>query len=52
MVALAIVSSALGLMTVIFSAAALLVFRGGDALAAFDNHTRDAIGMVLIRLHG
>jgi hypothetical protein len=32
--------------------AALIVFRGGDALAAFDQHTREAIGMLLIRLHG
>ena len=52
LVALVLVSSALGLVTVVFSAAALLVFRGGDAFAAFDNHTREAIGMVLIRLHG
>ncbi len=52
LVALVLVSSALGLVTVVFSAAALLVFRGGDAFAAFDNHTREAIGMVLVRLHG
>ncbi len=39
-------------MTVVFSAAALLVFRGGDAFAAFDNHTREAIGMLLIRIRG
>ncbi len=51
LLALVLVSSALGLVTVVFSAAALLVFRGGDAFAAFDNHTREAIGMVLIRLH-
>lgn len=52
LVALVLVSSSLGLVTVVFSAAALLVFRGGDAFAAFDNHTREAIGMVLIRMHG
>jgi len=52
LVALVLLSSALGLVTVVFSAAALLVFQGGAAFAAFDSHTREAIGMVLIRLHG
>ncbi len=50
LVALVLVSSALSLVTVVFSAAALLVFRGGDAFAAFDSHTREAVGMVLIRM--
>jgi hypothetical protein len=49
-VALALASSALGLTTVVFSAAALLVFRGGDGFAALDAHTREAIGMLLIRM--
>jgi hypothetical protein len=52
MVALVLVSSALALVTVVFNAAALLVFRGGDAFASFDSQTREAIGMVLIRMHG
>jgi Domain of unknown function (DUF4386) len=52
MVALVLVSSALGLAAVVFSATALLVFRGDAALAAFDGHTRAAIGMLLIRMHG
>jgi hypothetical protein len=52
MVALVLVSSALGLVTVVFSAAALLVFRGGGAFNGFDEHTREAVGMVLIRIHG
>jgi len=52
LVALVLLSSALGLVSVVFSAAALLVFRGGDALAALDSPTREALGMVLIRLHG
>ena len=39
LVALVLVSSALGLVTVVFSAAALLVFRGGDAFAGFDGAT-------------
>jgi hypothetical protein len=52
LVALVLLSSALGLVTVVFSAAALLVFRGGDPFAALDRHTREAIGMLLIRMHG
>jgi hypothetical protein len=52
MVALVLVSCALGLVTVVFSAAALLVFKGGDAFASFDNHTRAAVGMVFIQMHG
>lgn len=52
LVALVLVSSALALVTVVFNAGALLVFRGGDAFAAFGSHTREAIGMVLIRMHG
>ncbi len=52
LVALVLVSSALGLVTVVFSAAALLVFRGGPAFAALDGHTREAIGMVPIRMYG
>jgi hypothetical protein len=49
--ALVLVSSALGLVTVLFNAAALLVFRGGDAFAAFGGRTRAAAGMFLIRMH-
>jgi hypothetical protein len=52
LVALVLVSSALGLVTVVFNAAARLVFRGGAAFAAFDVPTREAIGMLLIRIHG
>lgn len=51
LVALVLVSSALGLVTVVFNAAALIVFRG-EGFAAFDSHTREAIGMLLIRMHG
>ncbi len=51
LVALVLVSSALGLVTVAFSAGALLVFRG-DTLAALDAHTRQAAGMFLIQMHG
>src|SRR5215469_7139409 len=52
LVALVLVSSSLGLAAVLFNAAALLVFRGGESFAAFDDHTRTAIGMLLIRMHG
>jgi hypothetical protein len=52
LVALVLVSSALGLVNVVFSGAALLVFRGGDAFAGFDAHAREAVGMLLIRMHG
>ncbi|MGA8110435.1 MAG: DUF4386 domain-containing protein [Acidobacteriaceae bacterium] len=50
--ALVLVSSGLGLVSVVFSAAALLVFHGGDAFTAFDGPTRQAVGMLLIRMHG
>ena len=39
-------------MTAVFSAAALLVFRGGGSFASFDGHTREAVGMLLVRIHG
>lgn len=52
MVALVLVSSAMGLVAVTFTASALLVFRGGDAFAGLDGHTRESVGMLLIRMHG
>jgi len=52
LVALVLVSAALGLVNVVFSAAALLVFRGGNALAAFAVPMREAVGMLLIQVHG
>jgi len=52
LVALVLVSSALGLVTVVFSGAALLVFRGGDPFTALDVHTREAVGMLLVRMRG
>jgi hypothetical protein len=52
LVALVLVSSALSLASVVLNAAALLVFRDGAAVAAFDEHTRAAIGTLLIRMHG
>jgi hypothetical protein len=52
LVALVLVSAALSLVTVVFNAAALLVFRGGSGLNGFDAHARETIGMLLLRLHG
>lgn len=49
LLALVLVSAALGLVTATFSGAALLVFRGGDAFSALDAQTRNAFGMLLIR---
>jgi hypothetical protein len=51
LVALVLVSSALSLVTLVFNASALLVFRGGAAFTGFDEPTRQAIGMLLIRMH-
>ena len=51
LVALVLISSALGVVNVVFSAAALLIFQGGPSFAAFDGPARDAIGMLLIRMH-
>jgi hypothetical protein len=52
LVALVLISSALSLASVVFNATALLVFRDGAAIAGFDDHTREAIGMLLISMHG
>jgi len=50
LVALVLVSSALSLVTVVFDAAALLVFRGSEAMVGVDLHTREAVGMLLIQM--
>jgi hypothetical protein len=52
LVALVLLSSALGLVTVLFNAAALLVLSHGGPFAAFDTHMREAIGMLLVQMHG
>jgi hypothetical protein len=52
MLALVLVSAALVLVGVVFNATALTVFRGEGGSAAFDQHAREAIGMLLLRLHG
>jgi len=51
LVALVLVSSALSLVTLVFNASALLVFRGGAAFTGFDEPTRQTVGMLLIRMH-
>ena len=52
MLALVLVSSALSLVTLVFNATALLVFRGGDAFRGLDLPIREALGFLLIRMHG
>jgi hypothetical protein len=51
LVALVLISSALSLASVLFNAAALLVFRG-DGGVVFESHMRETISMLLIRIHG
>jgi hypothetical protein len=52
MVALAMVSVAVGFMNVLNNIAALILFRGADFLTVFEKPQRDALGMLFIRLHG
>lgn len=52
LLALVLVSAALALVTVVFNAAALAVFRGGGAFSGWDAHTAETIGMLLVRMHG
>jgi hypothetical protein len=52
MVALAMVSVAVGFMNVLNNIAALILFRGADFLTVFAKPQRDALGMLFIRLHG
>jgi hypothetical protein len=49
---LVLVSAALVAVAALFNAAALAVFRGNAPFAALDARTREAIGMLLIRMHG
>jgi Domain of unknown function (DUF4386) len=51
MVALVLVSAAVGFMNVLNSIAALTVFRGADFLAVFEKPQRDALAMLFLRLH-
>src|SRR5437867_10134112 len=51
MVAFVLVSAAVGFVNTLNDIAALILFRGADFLAVFDNPQRDALGMLFIRLH-
>src|SRR5437667_7758890 len=51
MVALVLVSAAVGFLNTLNNIAALILFRGADFLAVFDKPQRDALGMLFIRLH-
>lgn len=50
LVAVVLVSSELGLVTVVFSGAALLIFRGGGAFRGFDAPPHEIVGMILVRM--
>jgi len=52
MVALVLVSAAVGFINVVNNIAALTLFRGADFLAILDKPQREALGMLFIRLHG
>src|SRR6266567_4922403 len=52
MVALVLVSAAVGFMNVLNNIAALTPFRGYDFLAVLDKPQREALAMLFIRLHG
>jgi hypothetical protein len=52
MVAVVLVSAAVGFLNVLNNIAALILFRGGDFLAVFEKPQRDALGMLFLRLYG
>jgi hypothetical protein len=52
MVALVLVSAAVGFINVLNNIAALILFRCGDFLTVLDKPQRDALAMLFIRLHG
>lgn len=52
MVALVLVSVAVGFMDVLNNIAALTLFRGGEFLGVFDKPQRDSLAMLFLRLHG
>jgi hypothetical protein len=52
MVALVLVSAAVGVMNVLNNIAALTLFRGTDFLAVFEKPQQDALAMLFLRLHG
>jgi hypothetical protein len=52
MVALVLVSAAVGFINVLNNVAALILFRGADFLVVLEKPQRDVLGMLFIRLHG
>jgi hypothetical protein len=52
MVALALVSAAVGFVNVLNNIAALILFCGADFLAVLEKPQRDALAMLFLRLHG
>jgi uncharacterized protein DUF4386 len=51
MVALVLVSAAVGFLNMVNDIGALILFRGNDFLSVFDKPQRDALGMLFLRLH-
>jgi hypothetical protein len=51
MVALVLVSAAVGFFNALNNIAALILFRGGEFLSVFDKVQRESLGMFFIRLH-
>jgi hypothetical protein len=51
MIALVLVSAAVGFLNVLNNIAALTLFRGADFLAAFEKPQRDALAYLFLRLH-
>ena len=51
MIALVLVSAAVGFLNVLNNIAALTLFRGGEFLTVFDKPQRDALAMLFLRLH-
>jgi uncharacterized protein DUF4386 len=51
MVALVLVSAAVGFLNTLNNIGALTLFHGADYLAVFDKPQRDALGMLFVRLH-
>ena len=52
MLALVLVSAAIGFLNTLNDIAALILFQGADFLSVFDKPQRDALGMLFIRLSG
>jgi hypothetical protein len=52
MVAIVLVSAAVGFLNVLNNIAALILFRGADFLTVLEKPQRDALGMLFLRLYG